>query len=188
MPENMKFRHYLFDSDGVWRIATRVLGRTALPQYAGTKQKTLDVHCWYESGAIKADIRPSLIAFDAEGRWDRAYSVQASIAVLEAADITARAKRMTVADLGAVIDARKRREAHRWKPTQAEIDRVMLDLLGGNDARRRSIPYVKPQLKAGNCVLPMALGRIPADDQYPREQRQRGQRKPRRSSKQSAQP
>ena len=150
MPVNMKFRHYLFGSDGVWRISTRKLGRTALPQYAGTRQKTLDVHCWYVGGAIKTNIRPSLMAFDAEGRWDRAYSVQGGLAVLEAADITARAKRTTVVDLGPVIDARKRTEAHRWKPTQAEIDRVMLDLLGGNDPRRRSIPYVKPQLKEGN--------------------------------------
>ena len=144
MPENMKFRYYLFGSDGVWRIPTRMLGRMVLPQYAGSKQKTLDVHCWNEGGAIKADIRPILMAFDAEGRWDRAYSVQGAIAVLEAADITARANRMTVADLGPVIDAKKRTEAHRWKPTQAEIDRVMLDLRGGNHPRRRHIPYVKP--------------------------------------------
>jgi hypothetical protein len=152
MPENTKFRHYLFGSDGVWRLPTRILGRTVLLQYAGTKQKTLDVHYWYEGGAIKADIRPILIAFDAEGRWDRAYSVQGGIAVLEAADITARAKRMTIADLGPVIDAKKRAEAHRWEPTQAEIDRVMLDLLGGNDPRRRHIPYVKQVPPRGQRV------------------------------------
>ena len=51
---------------------------------------------------------------------------------------------MAIADLGPVIDAKKRSEAHRWKPKQAEIDRVMLDLLGGNDPRRRHIPYVRP--------------------------------------------
>jgi len=95
------------------------------------------------------------MAFDAEGRWDRAYSVQGGIAVLEAADITARAKRMTVVDLGPVIDAKERMEAHRWKPTQAEIDRVMLDLLGGNHPRRRHIPYVKPvQHGKANCCAP----------------------------------
>jgi hypothetical protein len=155
MPENMKFRYYLFSSDGVWRISTRMLSRIVLPQYAGTKQKTLDVHCWYEGGVIKTDIRPSAMAFDAEGRWDRAYSVQGVIAVLEAADITARAKRMTVANLGPVIDAKERMEAHRWKPTQAEIDRVMLDLLGGNHPRRRNIPYVKPvQHGKVNCCAP----------------------------------
>jgi len=133
----------------------RMLGRTVLPQYAGTKQKTLDVHFWYEGGAIKTDIRPSVMAFDAAGRWDRAYSVQGGLAVLAAADITARAKRMTVADLGPVIDAKERMEAHRWKPTQAEIDRVMLDLLGGNHPRRRHIPYVKPvQHGKANCCAP----------------------------------
>ena len=144
MSENMKVRYYVFGSDGVWRISTQMLNRMVLPQYAGTKQKTLDVHCWYEGGGIKADIRPILMAFGADGRWDRAYSVQGAIATLEAADITARAKCMTVADLEPVIDAKKRTEAHRWVPTQAEIDRVMLDLLGGNDPRRRHIPYVKP--------------------------------------------
>ena len=76
MPESVKFRHYLFGSNGVWRISTRMIGRMALPQYAGTKQKTLDVHFWYEGGMIKTDIRPSATAFDAEVRWDRAYSVQ----------------------------------------------------------------------------------------------------------------
>ena len=120
-----------------------MIGRMALPQYAGTKQKTLDVHFWCEGGVIKTDIRPSAMAFDAEGRWDRPYSVQGGLAVLEAADNIARAKRVTVADLGPVIDAKERMEAHRWKPTQAEIDRVMLDLLGGNHPRRRHIPYVK---------------------------------------------
>jgi hypothetical protein len=150
MPENMKFRYYLFVSDGVWRISTRTLSRMVLPQYAGTKQKILDVHFWYEGGAIKTEIRPSVMAFDAEGRWDRAYSVQGGLAVLAAADATASAKRMTVADLGPVIDAKERMEAHRWKPTQAEIDRVMLDLLGGNHPRRRHIPYAQPaQLKEG---------------------------------------
>jgi hypothetical protein len=144
MPENVKFRHYLFGSDGVWRIPTRRLGQTALPQYAGTEQKTLEVLCWYEGGAIQSDIRPGLMAFDTEGRWDRSYSVQGGMAVLEAADITAKARRTTVVDLGQVIDANQRREAYRWKPTQAEINRVMLDLLGGNHPRRRHIPYVKP--------------------------------------------
>jgi hypothetical protein len=157
MPENMKFRYYLFGSDGVWRISTRMLSRIVLPQYAGTKQKTLDVQCWHEGGAIKADITPSLMAFDEEGRWDRAYSVQGSIAVLEAADVAARAKRKLVVDLEPVIDANKRREAHRWKPTQAEIDRVMLDLLGGNDPRRRHIPYAKPvQHSKPICSVPGA--------------------------------
>src|SRR5262245_56754819 len=128
MPENVKFRYYLFGSDRVWKVPTRMLGRMVLPQYAGTKQKILDVQYWYEGGAIKAELKPSLMAFDAEGRWDRAYSVQGGMAVLEAAEITARAKRTTVVALEPVIDANKRKEAHRWKPTQAEIDRVMLDL------------------------------------------------------------
>jgi hypothetical protein len=50
---------------------------------------------------------------------------------------------MTVAHLRPVIDAKQRAEAHRWEPTQPELDRVMLDLLGGNHPRRRHIPYVK---------------------------------------------
>ena len=83
------------------------------------------------------------MAFDAEGRWDRAYSVLGAMAVLEAADIKARAEGMTVAYLGPVIDAKKRAEAYRWQPTQAELERVMLDLLGGNHPRRCHIPYVK---------------------------------------------
>src|SRR6476619_3975790 len=157
MPENPNFRYYFFGSNGVCRISRRRLGRMVLPQHAGTKQKTRDVHCWYEGGAIKTDIRPSMMAFDAEGGWDRAYSVQGAIAVSEAADITARAKRMTVADLGSVIDAKKRTEAHRWKPTQAEIDRVMLDLLGGNHPRRRHIPYVKAVQPAHSISEPARL-------------------------------
>jgi len=35
MPESVKFRHYLFGSNGVWRISTRMIGRMALLQYAG---------------------------------------------------------------------------------------------------------------------------------------------------------
>jgi len=64
---------------------------------------------------------------------------------------------MTVADLGPVIDAKERMEAHRWKPTQAEIDRVMLDLLGGNHPRRRHIPYVKPVQPAHSISEPARL-------------------------------
>ena len=157
----MKFRYYVFANDGIWRIPKQKLGWEALPQFAGTKQKILNVLYWREGREIKTDFGPDLMAFDAEGRWDRAYSVEGSMAALELADIKARAKRAKVLDLGRVLDAKKRLEAYRWKPTQAEIDQVMLDLLGGNDPRRRSIPYAKPL-----C----------------------GQRKPRRSSKRSAQP
>ena len=142
--EGAKTRNYVFANDGVWKIPKRMLGRMVFPQYAGTKQKMLDVFFWRKGSAIKVDFSPTLMAFDAEGRWDRAYSVQGAMAVLEAADITARAKGMTVAYLGPVIDAKKRAEAHRWQPTQAELDRVMLDLLGGNHPRRCHIPYVRP--------------------------------------------
>jgi hypothetical protein len=55
---------------------------------------------------------------------------------------------MTVAHLGPVIDAKKRSEAYRWQPTQAELDRVMLDLLGVNHPRRCHIPYVRPVQRA----------------------------------------
>jgi hypothetical protein len=157
----MEFRYYVFASDGIWKIPKRKLGWEALPQFAGTKQKILNVLYWREGGAIKTDFGPDLMAFDAEGRWDRAYSVEGSMAALELADLKARAKRAKVLDLGKVLDAKKRLEAHRWKPTQAEIDQVMLDLLAGDDPHRRSIPYAKLQ---------------------------RGERKPRRSSKRSAQP
>lgn len=139
-----KTRNYVFASDGVWKIPKRMIDRMVFPQYAGTKQKILDVLYWRKGSAIKVDFSPTLMTFDAEGRWDRAYSVQGAIAVLEAADIKARAMGMTVAYLGPVIDAKKRAEAHRWEPTQAELDRVMLDLLGGNHPRRRHIPYVRP--------------------------------------------
>jgi hypothetical protein len=153
-------RYYVFANDGIWKIPKRKLGREALPQFAGTKQKMLSVLYWREGGVLKTDFAPDLMAFDAEGQWDRAYSVEGSMAALELADIKASAKCAKVLDLGKVLDAKNRLEAHRWKPTQAEIDQVMLDLLGNNDPRRRSIPYAKPQ---------------------------RGKRKPRRSSKRSAQ-
>ena len=141
--EGAKTRNYVFASDGVWKIPKRMLDRMVFPQYAGTKQKMLDVLFWRKGSEIKVDFSPTLMAFDAEGRWDRAYSVQGAMAVLEAADIKARTTGMTVAYLEPVIDANKRAEAHRWEPTQAEKDLVMRDLLGGNHPRRRHIPYVK---------------------------------------------
>ena len=120
--DKAKFRFYLFDSDGIWKLPAKKLG-WALPQYAGDKQKTLTVLYWQEGGAIKTVFRPGLLAFDAEGRWDRAHFVDGVMAM---------------------IDANRPVEAHCWQPTQADLDRVMLDLLGSGDARYRSIPYVKP--------------------------------------------
>ena len=140
----MEFRCYVFASDGIWKIARRKLGREALPQYAGTKQKILNVLYWYEGCAIKTDFGPALMAFDAKGRWNRAFSTEGGMAALEVADTKARAKRAKVPDLGKVLDAKKRLEAYRWKPTQADLDRVMLDLIGSDDPRHRRIPYVKP--------------------------------------------
>ena len=142
--EGADTRNYVFASDGVWKIPKRMIDRMVFPQYADTKQKILDVLYWRRGSAIKVDFSPTLMAFDADGRWDRAYSVQGAMAVLEATDIKTRAMGMTIACLGPVIDAKKRAEAHRWEPTQDELDRVMLDLLGGNHPRRRHIPYIRP--------------------------------------------
>ena len=84
--EGAKTRNYVFASDGVWKIPKRMLGGMVFPQYAGTKQKMLDVFFWRKGSVIKVDFSPTLMAFDAEGRWDRAYSVQGAMAVLEAAE------------------------------------------------------------------------------------------------------
>jgi hypothetical protein len=114
--DKAKFRYYLFASDGVWKITGKTLGRD-LPQYAGTKQKTLNVLYWNEGGEVKTVLLPGLLTFDAQGRWDRAHFVDGAMTM---------------------INANRRVKAHRWQPTPADQDQVMLDLIS-----HRRIRYLK---------------------------------------------
>jgi hypothetical protein len=66
-------RYYLWADDGPWRLPVRlhqdlIAKKVALPQYAGTKQKILEVFArWITSEAFSLKGRGGICTFDADG-------------------------------------------------------------------------------------------------------------------------
>ena len=54
--EGAKTRNYVFANDGVWKIPKRMLGSMVFPQYAGTKQKMLDVFLGEKAARSKSTL------------------------------------------------------------------------------------------------------------------------------------
>lgn len=127
-------RLYLFEEGGaIKRIARRVAegftyGQDAIPAYAGTRQRVLEVVVENDSGKPTAIVHTNgyFLEFDAEGRVDESLR-QTLVAAMNMAFPAER-------DEGNVVSLSPRRERqvwetkHRWKPTKNDLDRIIADL------------------------------------------------------------
>jgi hypothetical protein len=151
-------RYFLFEQDGaIKRISKRIMdglsqGDDALPGYAGSRQKVLEVIVDNEDGKPQAidHFNGMFLDFDGEGRVD--HSLRKSLAA--AMDI-AFAREVNEDNVVSLKPRRERQiwqEKHRWTPTRAELDRVAEDLVrkpghkafanvAGVKARRAPLTY-----------------------------------------------
>lgn len=133
------WRHYVLQEDGELRRVSRRLARDlpmgadALPDYAGTKQKVIEV--LVESDGNKPvrilDIVGVFWDFDAEGYMDESF-IRVMGEWMEFAFSHSKAKREgRVVDLVPELKKKELQERHRWLPTQEDVDRVAADLWPG---------------------------------------------------------
>ncbi len=141
----LRFRAYLLDeSDTLKRIPRRVLdglvfGNDAIPEYANTRQKVVDVYVENEDGKPVRilDARGSYLEFDEEGRIDHSLRRRA-MEVMDLGDRVARASRAKVVDIRPGIEQKKWLETHRWEVTAEILDRIAADLWPGRDVPQLS--------------------------------------------------
>lgn len=128
-------RYFLFEQDGtIKRISKRVMdglsqGDDALPTYAGTRQKVLEVIVDNEDGKPQAidHYNGMYLDFDGEGRVD--HSLRKSLAAAMDIAFAREAHEDNVVSLKPRREKQIWQEKHRWTPTRAELDRVAEDLV-----------------------------------------------------------
>lgn len=114
-------RYYLWADDGPWRLPVGlrqdlVERKVALPQYAGTKQKILEVFArWITRDTFSLKGRGSICAFGADGFWERDRAAELVGWFVE----RAQQKRIggNVVNIEPTLRERRYKREHLWKPT-----------------------------------------------------------------------
>jgi hypothetical protein len=132
-------RHYLFANDGLHRLSKRVLeglinGTDALPQYAGTKQRTAEVTLNNDDGfpVEILEARGSYLEFDDEGKIDRRDLAIVAFDGLDTHRAVEKSRRDpgTVVDLGPSIERQQWERENRWKLSNEDLDMIAADIWG----------------------------------------------------------
>jgi hypothetical protein len=127
-------RHYLFDQDGsIKRIPRRLIdgltfGKDAVPAYAGSRQRVLEVVIENEAGRPQAIDHANgyYFDFDSDGRIHR--GLQRGLA--EAMDLGfASNDQDNVVTLAGRRAKKQWRDVNRWTPTAEDLDRIVADLM-----------------------------------------------------------
>jgi hypothetical protein len=125
-------RYYLWAKDGPWRITHQlhsdlVSGKVALRQYAGTKQKIVEVFIRKVRGRpVIVEARGTFYCFDARGRLD--VSSQAEAAAIAVDGSKARAVQDNVFDIGPAVRHHRWTDEHIWKPSTSVLREISADL------------------------------------------------------------
>ena len=114
-------RYYLWADDGPWRITVQLHQdlfdrKVALPQYAGTKQKILEVFArWITRDTYSLKGRGSIDTFDADGFMERDRAEELVGWVVKRAQ-----QKVTggnVVNIEPTLSERRYKREHLWKPT-----------------------------------------------------------------------
>jgi hypothetical protein len=143
--KRINHRTYLVAEDGLWRLPKGWSDEPrALPQYAGTRQRLVSVSWWEARESLECNFEPgSYISFDEFGNLDEDAALRSARDWFEAFGLETRARRMKVPDLRMLIQAKKLRA--EWQLCEADLNRILADLIPTYDARHRRIPYVRPR-------------------------------------------
>ena len=146
----LSFRHYLFQDDGSLRRVPRRIadelpsGGDAVPEFAGTSQKVLEVLVESEDRrpARILDARGIIWTFDDEGRVDE-HLINLTGERMQIAEDVRRARRMKVPDLRPEIRLREFKAKHEWEPTADDLDRIAADIWPGKNGPASEVTSVK---------------------------------------------
>ena len=135
----ISIRYYLWADDGPWRLPARLhqdlIARTvALPQYAGTKQKIVEVFIGKVGGRpVIVEARGSFYSFNARGCLDASSVSEAVSIAIDGAK--ARAAQGNVFDIGPALRHRRWNDEHIWKPSTSVLLEIDADLEGSSRPR-----------------------------------------------------
>ena len=119
--QRLEVRYYLWADDGPWRLPVRlhqdlIDRKVALPRYAGTNQKILEVFArWITSDAFSLKGRGGICTFDADGFMERDRAEELVGWFVERAQ-----QKLTggnVVNIEPTLSERRYKREHLWKPT-----------------------------------------------------------------------
>ena len=125
------YRYYLWADDGLWKIPSRlhrglVQGKDVLLQYAGTKQKILEVHVRNSGNSRILNYRGTVYVFDGTGSLD--MSDQAEAVVVGLGGSHARKIGEKVVDIASLLQTQRWRRERIWSPTPTMREQIKRDI------------------------------------------------------------
>lgn len=158
---SISVRFYLFAEDGLQRLSHRLVeglihGNDAMPQYAGTRQKTADVVIELEDGKPTRITRSDghFLTFDENGQVHRALQA-GGMAAMETFANLERSNRVApskVVDLSPKLNRDKWERENRWKLSKQDLDRIADDIW-----KRKLATSPKIQQAKGANLKPPAM-------------------------------
>jgi len=137
--QQLLVRYYLWATDGPWRLPNQlhqdlIDREVALPQYAGTKQKVLEVlarRIGVDTYSLRGE--GTIVAFDEDGYLKRTLAEEVMGFIVERA-------RQKLEDSSNIVSIEPRlrerrfRKEHHWRPSRSMLQLVRSDFTPG--ARR----------------------------------------------------
>ena len=145
-PARISVRYYLWSAEGPQRITQRLHRElferdVAMPQFAGTKQKVLEVFVQRVTKMhYSISARGVVYPFDADGFLDvKTLALEGSLEISRF-----RSAQANVLDLNPSIKRRRFQEQYTWKPSKTMLDDVWSDIEPRRARRRRRLPLLRP--------------------------------------------
>lgn len=147
---SISVRHYLFAEDGLQRMSRRLIeglihGQDAMPQYAGTKQKSAEVVLECEDGKPVriAEAHGTFLIFDKDGEVHESL-VRGGMEAMETYEAVQRAQRESVASKVVNLSPQLKRDKWerdtRWVLSKADLDLISDDVW---NRKRAATPKVQ---------------------------------------------
>ncbi len=144
-------RYYLWAPDGPWRLPSRlhqdlIAREVALPQYAGTKQKLLEVFARRITGdTYSLQGNGNIFTFDESGYLDLSAYVEATSMVVEGTEPKRVGK--NIVDVKPALKYQRFAREHLWKPTPPMLRTIAADFQKA--PRRVGVPRVRVLKRQG---------------------------------------
>lgn len=172
---SISVRHYLFAEDGLQRLSRRLVeglvqGKDAMPQYAGTKQKSAEVILESENGKPVriAQANGSFLTFDKNGQVHQDLAL-GGMQAMETFDALQRAQRQSaskVVDLSPKLNREKWERDYRWKLSKADLDLIADDIW---NRKRAATPKVQQAKGVAPKPVPLTYEAKEAIEEFSRQ-------------------
>ena len=142
-PSRISVRYYLWSVDGPWRIPNRlhhdlIDGKLALPQYAASKQKVLEIFARRISASTYSlRGRGSIFSFDEKGYLERERAEEIMGIIVEQA--RQKLKGGNIISIEPTLSERRFKREHHWEPTRSMLRLISVDFQKAS----RTVPRIR---------------------------------------------